>query len=215
MDSFKALPVDARMKESLLRTIRKRRKLSIAKLAAAVNTVPSQIVRLEAGQRKMTTEWADRLAPVLNVSPQELLFPSSQNVPIIGALRSEIVQGGVGEFGSAPMPPGGYAGLAAITVDDDSIYGVAGKGWLIYFEKIERPIQPEFHGELCVCGYADGRMRVGIIQPARETGLFDLERPGAPLLRNQRLTWASPVFSLMSPFAAKRMAPPSAPGAAA
>ncbi len=59
---------------SALRTQRRKIGLSQSDLALLVGTTQPQIMRLENGDRKFTKEWAERIAPHLNVTAQELLF---------------------------------------------------------------------------------------------------------------------------------------------
>lgn len=61
---------------SALRNYRQKQKLSQAALAELAGTSQPQIKRLEDGDRKLTKEWAERLAPHLGVTPQELIFDS-------------------------------------------------------------------------------------------------------------------------------------------
>lgn len=49
--------------------------LSMPKLAGLAGTSAQQIDRLERGERKLTKEWAERIAPHLGLSAQDLLFP--------------------------------------------------------------------------------------------------------------------------------------------
>lgn len=58
-----------------LRILREQKKLSQAQLAERVGTSQPQIKRLEDGERKLTKEWAERIAPHLDVSAESLLFP--------------------------------------------------------------------------------------------------------------------------------------------
>lgn len=57
--------------------LRTKLKLSQSALAELAGTSQPQIRRLENGERKLTKEWAERLAPHLHVSAQELLFSDS------------------------------------------------------------------------------------------------------------------------------------------
>lgn len=50
--------------------------LSMPKLAMLAGTSAQQVDRLERGDRKLTKEWAERLAPHIGVTAQDLLFPS-------------------------------------------------------------------------------------------------------------------------------------------
>ncbi|WP_336800822.1 helix-turn-helix domain-containing protein [Kaistia sp. MMO-174] len=59
---------------SQLKQIREQRGLTQAALAELVQTTQPQIRRLEAGERKLTKEWATRLAKALGISAKDLLF---------------------------------------------------------------------------------------------------------------------------------------------
>lgn len=56
-----------------LKEAREAKGLSQTALGLAVKSGRSQIAKLEGGDRKLTREWANRLAPVLEVDPAELL----------------------------------------------------------------------------------------------------------------------------------------------
>ncbi|WP_412057956.1 helix-turn-helix domain-containing protein [Bartonella sp. DGB2] len=71
---------------SNLRHFREKAGLTLAELAKRAGTSQPQIFRLERGQRKLTKEWAIRLAPHLEVTPQQLLFPNSSS----GSLDDQI-----------------------------------------------------------------------------------------------------------------------------
>lgn len=57
-----------------LKEIRLKLGLSQERLAEMVGTSQPQIKRLESGERAISRRWAERLAPVLGVSPTELVF---------------------------------------------------------------------------------------------------------------------------------------------
>jgi phage repressor protein C with HTH and peptisase S24 domain len=59
---------------NMIKELRDKLKISQADLAEAVGTSQPQIKRLEAGDRKLTKEWAERLSPHLKVTAEELLF---------------------------------------------------------------------------------------------------------------------------------------------
>ena len=62
---------------SIIRRLRERKGLSQAQLAELVGTSAPQILRLEKGRRKLTVDWAERIAPHLGVAAFELLFPGA------------------------------------------------------------------------------------------------------------------------------------------
>jgi transcriptional regulator with XRE-family HTH domain len=64
-----------------LRKLREGLKLTQAQLARLVGTSQPQIRRLEAGERKMTKEWAKRLAPHLQMSAKDLMFDPAEGTP--------------------------------------------------------------------------------------------------------------------------------------
>lgn len=78
-----------------LRELREKAGLSQSALAERAGTSQPQIRRLEASQRKLTKQWAERLAPHLQVTAQDLLFSDSEGttrevigLPVIGRSRA-------------------------------------------------------------------------------------------------------------------------------
>lgn len=79
-------------------SIKDRRKelgMSQARLAELAGTSQPQIRRLENGERTLTKKWAERLAPHLQVAPQDLLFSDSGDnqwgvvgLPVLGTSRA-------------------------------------------------------------------------------------------------------------------------------
>lgn len=61
-----------------IRRLRELKNLSQARLATLAGTSQPQIKRLEDGERKLTKDWAERIAPHLDTSAEALLFPNSQ-----------------------------------------------------------------------------------------------------------------------------------------
>jgi transcriptional regulator with XRE-family HTH domain len=85
--------IDAGMKEQEngIRQFREAKKMSQAELARRVGTNRQQIGRLEgssANPRKLTKAWAQRIAPILGVTPEELMYP---NLARIDASRAQNV----------------------------------------------------------------------------------------------------------------------------
>ena len=59
---------------SIIKHLRETRGLTQARLAELAGTSQPQIRRLEAGERQLTKEWAERLAPHLGLSASDLMF---------------------------------------------------------------------------------------------------------------------------------------------
>lgn len=58
----------------MIKDLREQKNMSQADLAELVGTSQPQIKRLEKGERKLTKEWAERISPHLNVTPEVLMF---------------------------------------------------------------------------------------------------------------------------------------------
>lgn len=69
---------------NMLKQFRESAGLTQQQLADKVGSSQPQIRRLEAGSRKMSKDWAERLAPHLNVDPVQLIF----NVPFSSSFLS-------------------------------------------------------------------------------------------------------------------------------
>ena len=61
---------------NMLQTLRKTRGLTQQGLADLLNCTKSQVTKLENGDRQLTGDWLDRIAPLLNVSRGEILGDS-------------------------------------------------------------------------------------------------------------------------------------------
>lgn len=117
---------------SQIRRYRTLRKLSQQKLAELVGTSQPQIKRLESGDRQLTVNWAERLAPHLGVDPQELLFADSPIMarvvmaPVLGVIQAGHWVEATAEESPGRMPivdTGGYAekDLYVLQVRGDSM----------------------------------------------------------------------------------------------
>ncbi|UXN05234.1 LexA family protein [Bartonella sp. HY761] len=69
---------------NIIRKLRQNLKLTQAQLAEKAGTTQPQIKRLELEERKLTKEWAEKLAPHLGVEASMLLFPENENlIPVL------------------------------------------------------------------------------------------------------------------------------------
>lgn len=75
---------------SALKDRRKELGLSQQALADLVGTSQPQIKRLEDGLRKLTKEWAERLAPALQTSAETLMFGAggAKGMPVLGIIEA-------------------------------------------------------------------------------------------------------------------------------
>lgn len=170
--------------------------LTQEELGRRVGTSQVQIGRLEAGKRKLTKEWAERLAPHLNVTIEYLLNLGGM-VPIVGYVGAggyaEYVQGA--DLGLAPRPPDFGANGVALKVRGDSMPGVAEDNWLIYYdERFEAPSE-DMIGQLCVVQVVDGPVLIKRLYHGGQPGTFDLVSTSNSYepIRNARVEWVAKV----------------------
>lgn len=80
------LPYNTHM--SQLKRLREKLGLTQKELGTLAGTSQPQIKRLEVGERTLTKQWAERLAPHLDTTAESLLFPKTDDLDsnIIGAI---------------------------------------------------------------------------------------------------------------------------------
>lgn len=185
-----------------LRTYRQNKGLTQADLAQMVGASQSQIVMLETGKRKLTKEWAERLAPCLGVTADMLLFP-----PKVTPVRGYVAAGAAVQFvdelpegyDEVPAPPGSGPNTSALEVRGASMPGVAEDRWHIYYDERVYGVPDALIGELCVVWLIDGGgCYIKKIYRGRYPGTFDLVSTGHEPIRDvevessAKVTWIKP-----------------------
>lgn len=96
--------VGARMTEVTngIRMFRERMKISTSELARRVGIGRQQMGKLERSKRKLTVEWANKIAPHLNTTPQELMFPNIAKADLNRFQSVFEIAGGSGPLPSEP-----------------------------------------------------------------------------------------------------------------
>ncbi|MBX3543603.1 XRE family transcriptional regulator [Chelatococcus sp.] len=181
---------------SYLAKARRNKGLSQAALAEQAGTSQPQIQRLEKGDREMTREWAERLAPILGLDPVTLLFGprTARLVGFVGAgAEAHFYEAGDGLMEEVERPPGASDQTVALEIKGDSMYGVADHGWLVYYDEEPRAPDATMTGRLCVVGLDDGRVLIKRLVAGKLADRYDLESTNAPTMRDQVVRWASPV----------------------
>lgn len=151
---------------SRLQKLRKGRGLSLAKAAGLADTSPQQIERLEKGQRRLTEDWARRLARAYGVAPQDVLASAdSVSVPVAVLVASAFAPERPEEF-DLPEPhrwvqaPAGLDDpeeCFAAAVEDDSADRLYPKGSLLFVRRMAVVARPLRAGrKVLVRVYADG-----------------------------------------------------------
>ena len=114
------------MEKNAIQTIRKQKGVSRAELAKRAGTSPQQIARLENGERRLTVDWASRLAAALETTVFELLGGDAYSgvkppgmVPLIGEVSCGAWREAVQDpIGFVPSIGGGPATFALVAAGD-------------------------------------------------------------------------------------------------
>ena len=77
-----------------IRELRRSRGLTLEEVARRANTTNQQVHRLETGQRRLTTEWMDRIGAALaDIGRCVSLLKSWRDLPAVGAPPPEAQEG--------------------------------------------------------------------------------------------------------------------------
>lgn len=182
-----------------LRELREAADLSQAALAQLAGTSQPQIKRLEAGERKMTRDWAERLAPHLGVPAQRLIF-APETVAVVGYVgagaETHLFSEAQGPFETIPAPEGSNENTVAVEIRGESMGPLLDR-WLAIYDDVRRPATPDLIHKLCVVGLEDGRVLIKKIQRSRTPGLYHLlSQTEAPIL-DVPIMWAAQVKRLV------------------
>ena len=195
-----------------LRAIREQRGVTQDQLAEWAGTTQPQVNRLENGQRKFTVEWAERIAPHLRSTAQELLFGTApgQRCRIVGYVGAD-TEGAMlyarsdGLLGTVDLPPGGTPATVGAIVRGVSGGGYAPDGSIVFFEDRKEPVDDTLLGETVIVGLEDDRVLVKRLLRGSGPGMYDLESAVGPMLRDQRVLWSAPITAVVPPRKAREL----------
>lgn len=183
-----------------LRDIRKQRKLTLQQVAEACGTTNQMVSLLERGDRKLTVEWLEKLAPVLGVTVAELLDPAQERkVPVVGyvgagfqifPIDDHIKGAGLDEVDA---PPGLLEKSAvAVIVRGDSMIPVLEEGDVIYYDQQLEGNFDSLIGRMCVVQCSDGAMFVKQLKKA--DGRYYLHSHNAEPIFPSGIDWVARVL---------------------
>lgn len=98
------------MKPNRIAYLRRKKGLSMQKLAARVDTSQQQIDRLEKGQRRLTVDWMERISDALNCAMMDLLNHTDKERDVQHTAKAKVIgaidfgkEGELQEYGEGEM----------------------------------------------------------------------------------------------------------------
>jgi transcriptional regulator with XRE-family HTH domain len=182
-----------------LRALRLAKGLSQGDLARLIGRHQTVIGPYERDEYEPSREIAERLAGLLDTSPEYLCFgrdPRRSAIPLAGTL------GAMGLLEPDSDQTGGAAltlkdeQLLAFLVRDDSMAPVLRPGQLALVSVAARPPAGEL-GRDALVGLPDGRQLLRRLGPSAEAGRFDLSAYNAPALPGVAVSSVRPVLGAL------------------
>ena len=188
-----------------IRHWRKRRKLTLEKLAERLGTSAGHLHKWETGKVSITLDRLNDIAGALGVSLIDLVDGLAR-VPVVGKVGAGAM---VHSYDDYPIGHGGRmvrcpAGLdsgetVAVEVEGDSMLPIE-EGWLLFYTRNYDGVPVECLGKLCVVQLVDdGPRYVKRIKLGRKPGLFNLYSTNAREIEDVPLAWAAPVLDARPP----------------
>lgn len=189
------------MKKNRIAELRQAKGWSQEDLAKRIGSSNQQIGRLEAGARRLTVDWMERIAGALGVPVTELLPLRGDGLaPLVGYVGagSEAHYYGDGQSPNefVPMPPGGSRDTVAVEIRGESL-GPLFNRWLVYYDDVHTPPHDGLLRKLCVVGLDDGRVLVKQLLRGSSPGFWHLVSQTEGVIENARITWAAEVKAIV------------------
>jgi repressor LexA len=184
-----------------LRELRKALGLTLNDVASAAGTSNQQLGMLERGERRLTIEWMQKLAPVLGVEPKDLLPDAGQPrfIPVVGYVGAgaqifsidDHEKGGGLEEVEAPIP-GLPQSTVAVQVRGRSMEPAFYPGDLIFYDRQDSGDFTHLSGKECIVRLNDGRTFVKIMRRLPDGGWYLHSNNDDPIL-GIGIEWAAKV----------------------
>lgn len=167
-----------------IKELREALKITQYELADRIGTSAPQINRLEKGERRLTKEWADRLAPALKTTPQSLLFEETPTVPLIGYVGAGSIlhldDPDQGVFDEVEAPEDATEKTVAVKIEGDCL-GSFLNGWTVFYDNEPKAPTQDMINKLCIVWLDDGQVLIKEIRKGGVPGLFSLYSNDAPI----------------------------------
>lgn len=100
------------------------------------------------------------------------------------------------DYTEVPAPPGGTDKTVAVEIKGKS-FGPLLDTWLVYYDDVRSPVEPDMFGEVCVIGLSDDRILVKKIVSNGRGGFNLLSNiPDEEPIENAEIEWAAKVIDI-------------------
>lgn len=190
-----------------MRQARLRKNLSVARLAQMLDTSRQQIYRLERGELRISRALALRMAPMLGITAQELLFDTpplspvykAATVPVLGYVGAGTRVWFYGEEQGiddrVPAPHNATPTMVGVEIKGDSL-GALWNGWIAFYDQRRDPPTDDMAGKLCIVGAVDGRVMIKKLLRGSRPGKWHLLSPNADPILDEEVEWAAEVVAI-------------------
>ena len=188
-----------------IRQWRKRRKLTLEKLAERLGTSAGHLHKWETGKVSITLDRLGDVAGALGCSLVDLIDGLAK-VPVVGQVGAGSMVDSIDDYplGEAERMVRCPTGLdpqqtVAVEVVGDSMLPIE-EEWLLFYTRNYDGVPVECLGKLCVVQLADdGPRYVKRIKLGRKPGMFNLYSTNAREMEDIPLSWAAPVLDARPP----------------
>jgi hypothetical protein len=161
------------------------------------NTYP----QYERGVRGLS-QVATQFASTLRVSVGWLMNgegpdPFASSVPLLGFTfpDTDSIHFGDDSLDNVEAPKKGTEHTVAIEIRGDAL-GAIFDGWVVFYDDVRKPPEPEILGSLCVLGLADDRVVIKHVEHGQLPDRFTLKSNTRPPVYDAEIKWAAPVIDM-------------------
>lgn len=165
--------------------------------ATAMGVSTSGYIKLERGERRLTSDYIGKAAKAFSVSQSAII--ENMTVPLLGYVgagaAAHFYADAQGPFEEVPMPEGGNEDTVALEVRGDSL-GSFFNQWLVYYDDVRNPVTSDLIGRLVICETVDGRVLVKKLGRGTRRGHFHLYSQTESPMEDVELVWAAKVTNM-------------------
>lgn len=181
---------------------RKRRRLTLQELGDRIGTSATQISRLEKSIRRVTWDWATKIADALDYDPAELMFGGKPPmVPVIGRVDSAgalIPLANDAAQHEAPCPRGMNPGTAAAVVLETDAGPLMGRGWMLFLDHKAAANADQAVGALCLVKMRAGATLLRQVRRGPTRGRYNLIAVDGRFTEDADLEWAARIRAIVA-----------------